>query len=421
MPSLSPTMEQGKIVKWVKKEGEEIRRGDVIAEIETDKAAMEYESEEEGRLGKIVRGEGEEVKVGEVIGLLLEKGESEEVLSSYKASGNAASAVNQDNAKTVAQENTQSVKQQDVINKPISTTSSVTTNLQNNQKIFISPLAKVIAKQNNVDISKVKGSGPNGRIIKADIESYLKGGASKPIQQSSMQQTSLGQPEFTDIPNSSMRKTIAKRLLESKITIPHYYLNLECQVDELLKARAVINDQGKDKYKISINDFIIKAVALAMRDVPLANSYWQEDVTRQFNRQDISVAVAIPNGLITPIIKDAANKGLIAISNEMKDLAKRAKDGKLRPEEYQGGGFSISNLGMFGIDSFSAIINPPQSGILAVGAVQKKPIVVKDTIVIGNVLSLVLSADHRTMDGAVGATFLSQVKKYLETPANMLL
>ncbi|KAL0263788.1 UNVERIFIED_CONTAM: hypothetical protein PYX00_011086 [Menopon gallinae] len=378
---------------------------------------MEYESEEKGKLGKIIKGEGEEVEVGEVIGLLLEEGEGEEEVKGYKE------GKKEEKAKEEPQEE---IKEVNNNNKSSINTSYATTQPSNNSnsRIFISPLAKVIASQNNVNVSQVKGTGPNGRIVKKDIIDFIENNNSTNYS-NELGSTNIAFNEtnnsYTDLPNSSMRKTIAKRLLESKITIPHYYLNIDCIVDDLLKARASINSLARDKYKISINDFIIKAVALAMKDVPLANAYWQGETTRQFNQQDIAVAVAIPNGLITPIIRNAANKGLVSISNEMKELAQKAKDGKLKPEEYQGGGFSISNLGMYGIDSFAAIINPPQAGILAVGAVKQQAVVVNGNIQVGNVLSLVLSADHRIMDGAVGATFLSKVKNYLQNPTSMLL
>ncbi|MGV3278413.1 pyruvate dehydrogenase complex dihydrolipoamide acetyltransferase [Rickettsiales bacterium LUAb2] len=422
MPSLSPTMEEGKITKWNKKEGDAIKSGDIIAEIETDKAVMEFEAVEEGVLGKILVEEGSEgIKVNSPIGLLLEAGEDKSVLENYKAKSENTSESKEESIKEVKAE---SPKQEAVANTNSENAKSSTLNNQENKitsgkGLFITPLAKVIANQNNVDTAKVSGSGPNGRIIKQDILNFIN--SANTSSNKSSNSVIETEAEFIETHNSGMRKVIAKRLLEAKTTIPHYYLNLECIVDKLLVAREEINNSAKGAYKLSVNDFIIKAVGLAMQDVPAANSYWQGDTTKTFTKSDVAVAVAIPNGLITPIVKDVTNKGLVSISREMKELAAKAKDGKLQPHEYQGGGFSISNLGMFGIKSFSAIINPPQSGILAVGATEKKPMVVNDNIVIANVLNITLSADHRVMDGAVGATFLTAVKKYLENPVNMIL
>ncbi|MDR0483977.1 MAG: 2-oxo acid dehydrogenase subunit E2, partial [Alphaproteobacteria bacterium] len=311
---------------------------------------------------------------------------------------------------------------------PTATVAPVSATTSTGGKIFITPLAKRIAQQNSLDIAKVKGSGPNGRIIKHDIEVALKGGvvASNSVADNTQAQATAGlggypAGSYEDKPNSGMRKTIAKRLLESKNTIPHYYLTIDCNMETILKARASLNDIAKDKYKLSVNDFIIKAVAMAMKDVPDANASWQGDTTRFYKTSDVAVAVATPTGLFTPIIFEAEKKGLVQISNEMKDLASRAKEGKLKPSEYQGGGFSISNLGMMGIRDFCAIVNPPHAGILAIGTTEKRAIVVKDAVVIANMMSVTISADHRVMDGAVAAKFLNAFKKYIENPVSMIL
>jgi pyruvate dehydrogenase E2 component (dihydrolipoamide acetyltransferase) len=302
-------------------------------------------------------------------------------------------------------------------------TPSVAVASNNGGKIFITPLAKRIAQQSSLDVSSIKGSGPNGRIIKNDVEAAIKGGV-KTSDNSKTAAQSLGghaAGSYEDKPNSGMRKTIAKRLLESKNSIPHYYLTIDCNMETILKARANLNDMSKDKYKLSVNDFIIKAVAMAMIDVPEANASWLGDTTRFYKTADVAVAVATPTGLFTPIVWEAEKKGLVQISSEMKDLAARAKDGKLKPSEYQGGGFSISNLGMMGIKDFCAIINPPHAGILAIGATEKRAIVVKDAVVIANMMSVTISADHRVMDGAVAAKFLNAFKGYIENPISLIL
>jgi pyruvate dehydrogenase E2 component (dihydrolipoamide acetyltransferase) len=417
MPALSPTMTEGKLSKWIKKEGDKIKSGDIIAEIETDKATMEYEATEDGILGKVLIADGtENVAVNTLIGVMLEEGEESSSIEAFVAS-------NSGSAKPAAAKAEAAAQTAPAAAAGGTATPSVAVASNNGGKIFITPLAKRIAQQSSLDVSSIKGSGPNGRIIKNDVEAAIKGGV-KTSDNSKTAAQSLGghaAGSYEDKPNSGMRKTIAKRLLESKNSIPHYYLTIDCNMETILKARANLNDMSKDKYKLSVNDFIIKAVAMAMIDVPEANASWLGDTTRFYKTADVAVAVATPTGLFTPIVWEAEKKGLVQISSEMKDLAARAKDGKLKPSEYQGGGFSISNLGMMGIKDFCAIINPPHAGILAIGATEKRAIVVKDAVVIANMMSVTISADHRVMDGAVAAKFLNAFKGYIENPISLIL
>lgn len=414
MPALSPTMTEGNLAKWHKKEGDAVKAGQVIAEIETDKATMEVEAVDEGVIGKILIPAGTQgVKVNEVIAMLLEEGESANDLG--KPAAAPAAPAQKQNAPS----------QPVVMNTPV-IQQSISANKGN--RVFATPLARRIAEQSGIDLSKVKGTGPNGRIVKADLEGGVV--ASKAISSVSAAPTlsadekinAFGQI-YVEIPNNNIKKITAKRLLESKTTVPHFYLTIDCQIDELLKVRETLNKAaGKDAaYKLSVNDFVVKACAMALKAYPAANVSWSEAATLQFKHADISVAVATPNGLMTPIVKQAENKGLAAISGEIKDLAKRARDGKLKPEEFQGGTFTVSNLGMFGITNFQAIINPPQSCILAVGAGIEKPYADNGQVKIGTFMSCTLSTDHRTVDGAVGAEFLQYVKRYIENPATMLL
>ncbi len=424
MPALSPTMTEGNLAKWHKKEGDIVKAGDVIAEIETDKATMEVEAVDEGRIGKILIPEGTQaVKVNEPIAILLEEGESDNALSASSAP--APTASKSPEAKVAPSPAPLAVAGTAVL--PVSASE------KKGDRVFASPLAKRIASQKGIDLSSLKGTGPHGRIVKADLEATSSGQGAKaptPAQNTAIPKSAgpdakkladlLGM-EYTEIPNSNIRKTIANRLLESKQTIPHFYLSVDCQLDNLLLARKQLNDMGRDKYKLSVNDFIIKAVANALAAYPAANVAWTDAALLQFKHADVSVAVATPNGLITPIIKKAETKGLKQISEEMKDLAKRARDGKLKPEEFQGGTFSISNLGMFGVTTFQAIINPPQACILAVGAGVERPYVSGKDIKIGTFMTCTLSVDHRAVDGAVGAEYLQVLKGFIESPASMLL
>ncbi len=418
MPALSPTMTEGNLAKWHKKEGDTVKAGEVIAEIETDKATMEVEAVDEGVLGKILVPAGTQaVKVNELIAILLEEGESADAI---KAGG--APVAPKPVIPSAAEGS------QNVVAKPDPST-PLRSGRDDAGRIFATPLAKRIAKDKGIDLKSLKGSGPHGRIVKADIEG-AKAGAPAPAAMASSapalaadeKVNAFGQI-YTEIPNNNIKKITAKRLLESKTTVPHFYLTIDCHIDELMKVRETLNKAaGKEAaYKLSVNDFVVKACAMALKAYPAANVSWSDEAVLQFKHADISVAVATPNGLMTPIVKQAEGKGLAAISGEIKDLAKRARDGKLKPEEFQGGTFTVSNLGMFGITNFQAIINPPQSCILAVGAGQERPYVDNGQVKIGNFMSCTLSTDHRTVDGAVGAEFLQYVKRFIENPATMLL
>lgn len=415
MPALSPTMTEGNLAKWLVKEGDTVEAGDVIAEIETDKATMEVEAVDEGTIGKIlISGGTEGVAVNTPIAVLLEEGESANDIGDVSAEApkaapkKAEAAPKADTPKAAAQP------------APVAPQS-------NGSRVFASPLAKRIAADKGVDLSSIQGSGPRGRIVKADVEGAKggTGGVSMSVTAADVPQGDEQINEFgmiyTAVPNNNIKKITAKRLLESKTTVPHFYLTVEFQIDALLAARKQINDQANGEYKLSVNDFIVKACANALQAYPAANTQWTDAAVLQFKHSDISVAVATPNGLITPIVKKAETKGLRQISAEVKELAGKARDGKLKPEEFQGGTFSVSNLGMYGIDEFTAIINPPQSCILAVGAGKQKPYVVNGEVKIGNFMTCTLSTDHRTVDGAVGAEFLQILRQYIENPVSMLV
>tara|TARA_B000000532_G_scaffold72120_1_gene57566 strand:+ start:94 stop:1371 length:1278 start_codon:yes stop_codon:yes gene_type:complete len=419
MPALSPTMEEGTLSKWLVKEGDKVESGDLIAEIETDKATMEVEAIEDGIIGKILVSEGQEsIKVNSPIAILLSEGEnlSENAIStdSNKEIKKEVQKEVQKNKENVVQIN--DIKNNDEISKSISdNTTKSYFKPDKLERIFVSPLAKRIAKQRDIPLSSIKGSGPHGRILKIDVDNF----DIKKIEYPSL--NNLESNNFEIVKNSAMRKTIAERLVKSKNEAPHFYLSLDCNIDELLKVRKAINSKSNDEYKISVNDMIIKASSAALLKVPKANASWENENTKYFNNTDISVAVAIEGGLITPIVKNVQSKGLLEISMDMKDLANKAKDGKLQPEEYLGGSFSISNLGMYGIKEFSAVINPPQGCILAVGSGEKRPIVINDEISIATIMTVTLSCDHRVVDGAVGAEFLSEFKNFIENPSLMLL
>ena len=455
MPALSPTMTEGKLAKWLVKEGDEVNSGDVIAEIETDKATMEVEAVEEGTLGKIVVAEGTEgVPVNEVIALLLEEGESADDLEGADAAPKQESKAEapKEEKKEAAEPASKaepapksaSKSEPEPAPKPAASGGSESPAKSGGDRIFASPLAKRIAKQEGLELSAIKGSGPHGRVVKADVEAAMKAGtgkaaaspaAAKPEAAAAAPQAAAapaaagpGAKQMADMlgmeyeqePLSSMRKVIAKRLTESKQTVPHFYLTVDCELDALLKVRKDLNARS-DEYKLSVNDFIIRASALALKKVPAANASYDESGLLFYKHADISVAVATPAGLITPIIKAAEAKGLAQISNEMKDLATRARDNKLKPEEYQGGTFSVSNLGMFGIKHFEAVINPPQGCILAVGAGEQRPVVKDGALATATVMSCTLSVDHRVVDGAVGAQYLAAFKVLIEDPLSMLL
>ena len=387
MPALSPTMTEGNLIKWYKKEGDSIKAGEVLAEIETDKATMEVEAVDEGTLGKIlIQAGSENVKVNALIALILEEDEDPKALESYVKT---PAAVQPTSAAAVS--------------APEPATPQVKA-VQSNDKsrVFASPLAKRIAENNQVSLDSISGSGPKGRIIKADVEAALT-------------KTPARSGEYTEISLNNMRKVIAKRLTESKQQIPHFYLNM------LLQLRTSLNNRNKNGVKISVNDFVIKACAQALIQVPEANAAWHDTVIRQYHSADVAVAVAIDGGLVTPILRSAETKSITALSTEIKALAEKARAGKLVPEEYQGGTFTLSNLGMFGITNFSAILNPPQACILAVGAGEKRPIVKDDKITIATMMTCTLSVDHRAVDGAVGARFLSAFKNLIEDPLALLV
>ncbi len=427
-------MTEGTLAKWHVKEGDTVESGDVIAEIETDKATMEVEAVDEGKIGKILVSEGSEnVAVNEVIALLLEEDEDESALegadtSAASTAGGGDSAPANDEKEPAADKPASSGGDKPAAAAPVS----------GGERIKASPLARRIAANEGVELSGVSGSGPRGRIVKRDVEAAL---SSKPAEKAAASEDKksadapasaapaasgwnpdlTGLPEYEEIPNSGMRKTIARRLTESKQQVPHFYLTVDCELDNLLSTRKQLNEKAGEGVKISVNDFIIRAVSLALKKVPAANSIWTDKATLQCKKQDISVAVAIEGGLITPVVRDAGSKGLAEISGEMKALAGKARDGKLKPEDYQGGTFSVSNLGMFGIKDFSAIINPPQGCILAVGAGEQRPVVKDGALAIATVMTCTLSVDHRAVDGAVGAEFMAEFKKLIEDPLSMLL
>jgi pyruvate dehydrogenase E2 component (dihydrolipoamide acetyltransferase) len=398
MPALSPTMTEGNLVKWHKAEGDIIKAGQVLAEIETDKATMEVEAVDEGVLGRILIQAGtENVKVNSLIGLILEDGEDKSALDSFKAAEPVSAAASATATPEPEKSTADPVHQE--------------TAQHSNERVLASPLARRIATQKGVDLHEVSGSGPRGRIVKADVEQFT------PAAGATKNYAAAG---YVDIPLNGMRKTIAKRLTESKQTIPHFYLTIDCDIDKLLSLRAEMNALPKATQKLSVNDYIIRACALTLHDVPEANSTFHDSYVRQYSTVDMAIAVAIDGGLVTPVIRAAEQKSVAELSAEMKSLAERARSGKLKPEEYQGGGFTLSNLGMFGIKHFGAIINPPQASILAVGAGEKRAVVKNDQVVIATMMTVTLSVDHRTIDGAVGSRFLAAFKEYLESPLALL-
>lgn len=422
MPALSPTMTEGTLAKWIKKEGDKIKAGEVIAEIETDKATMEVEAVDEGVLGKILVAAGTaNVAVNAPIALILEDGEDASALSAAPSTPSAPPAAPQASSQASSQAG---AAPQAVVSAPVATPVAAS-----GHRVFASPLARRIAAQKGVDLKTITGSGPHGRIVKADVEA-AKAGAPVAAPKAASAPTASGPDAkqladmlgmaYTEIPNNNIKKVTARRLTEAKQTIPHFYLSVDCVLDNLLAARAAMNEAANGAYKLSVNDFIIKANAMALKAYPAANTSWTDDAVLQYTHADISVAVATPNGLITPSIKAAETKSISEISNEMKDLAKRAKEGKLKPVEFQGGTFSISNLGMFGVKNFQAIVNPPQSCIMAVGAGEERVVVDDGKMVVRTVMTVTLSTDHRSVDGAVGAEYLQYFKKFIENPVLML-
>ncbi|WP_199258618.1 pyruvate dehydrogenase complex dihydrolipoamide acetyltransferase [Paracoccus binzhouensis] len=427
MPALSPTMEEGTLAKWLVKEGDAVKSGDILAEIETDKATMEFEAVDEGTVGKILVAEGTAgVKVNTPIAVLLEEGESADDIGAApapkaEAKPEAAKAEAAPAAATTAAPAPAAPKSAE------------------GGRIFASPLARRLAAEKGIDLAAIRGSGPHGRIVKADVEGAKPGAAKSAAAEAPKAaapapaaaapagpaaETILkiyADRETEEVALDGMRRTIAARLSEAKQTIPHFYLRRSAKLDELMKFRAMLNKQLESRgVKLSVNDFIIKACALALQEVPDANAVWAGDRILKLKPSDVAVAVAVEGGLFTPVLKDAQQKTLSALSAEMKDLANRAKTKKLAPHEYQGGSFAISNLGMFGIENFDAVINPPHGAILAVGAGIQTPVVENGEVVIRNVMSMTLSVDHRVIDGALGAQLLEAIVKHLENPMGML-
>ncbi|SMO97170.1 pyruvate dehydrogenase E2 component (dihydrolipoamide acetyltransferase) [Thalassovita litoralis] len=427
MPALSPTMEEGTLAKWLVKEGDTVQSGDLLAEIETDKATMEFEAVDEGVIGKLLIAAGTEgVKVNTPIAVLLDDGESADDIAASAAPTATAQAEPAKAAEAA---------------KPAAPAPAAPQSADG-ARLFASPLARRIAADKGLDLSQIAGSGPRGRIVKADVEGATAQPAAAPAAAApAPAQTTVAAPaaapagpstdtvrkmyegrDYEEIKLDGMRKTIAARLSEAKQTIPHFYLRRDIKLDALLKFRSQLNKQLEGRgVKLSVNDFIIKAVANALQTIPEANAVWAGDRVLQLKPSDVAVAVAIEGGLFTPVLKDADMKSLSALSSEMKDLAARARDRKLAPHEYQGGSFAISNLGMFGIDNFDAIVNPPHSGILAVGAGVKKPVVGADgELAVATVMSVTMSVDHRVIDGALGANLLQAIVDNLENPMVML-
>ena len=422
MPALSPTMTEGTLARWLKKEGETIKAGDVIAEIETDKATMEVEAVDEGVLGRILVADGTEgVKVNAPIAVLVAKGEAVPAgapapVAAAPAPAAAAMAAPEPASRPPA--------------APVSPASAAPVSVHNGARVFISPLARRMAAQAGIDPAGLAGSGPHGRIVKADIEAALAKPAATPAPvAAAAPRPAAPAPVVTAphrlVPNSSMRKVIARRLTEAKRDIPHFYVSMDIEIDALLKLREELNARspkdGPGAFRLSVNDLIIKAAAVTLRRIPKVNASYTEDNVILYDDVDISVAVSIPDGLITPIVRKADQKGLAAISTEMKDLGARAKAGKLKPEEFQGGGFSISNMGMFGVSNFAAVINPPQAAILAVAAGQQRPVVKNGALAIATVMTCTLSVDHRVVDGALGAEWLASFKAVVEDPMSLML
>ena len=450
MPALSPTMEKGNLAKWLKKEGDAVKSGDIIAEIETDKATMEVEAIDEGVLAKIVVPEGTaDVPVNQLIALIAGEGEDPKNVSASgggappapAAAPAAQPAPSQAKPQPTASQPAAPAAYARVDQAPSGPATAPAAKPNGAGRIFASPLARRVAKDSGIDLSRVQGSGPHGRIIERDVRSAIAGGTAKaapaaarpaapaPSAPSDAQVKALfEQGSYEEIPHDGMRRTIARRLTEARQTVPQFYLTMDCELDALLAIREQANaaapkdKDGKPAYKISVNDMVIKALAVALKRVPDANVTWTEGAMLKHKHADVGVAVALPgNGLITPIIRKAEEKSLSEIAAAMKDFAARAKGRKLKPEEYQGGTTAVSNLGMFGIKDFTAVINPPHSTILAVGGGEKRPVVKNGQLAVATVMSITLSCDHRAVDGALGAQLIGAVKELIENPMGMLV
>jgi pyruvate dehydrogenase E2 component (dihydrolipoamide acetyltransferase) len=428
MPALSPTMTEGKLAKWNVKEGDKVTSGTILAEIETDKATMEFEAIDDGVVGKLLVPEGTEgIAVNAPIAVLLADGEDASALQGFtpKSIGGAAPAKAESVAPAPPPAAAPASTKPTASAVPPPPVPQAPAARGDGARIFASPLARRLAAEANIDLGAVNGSGPHGRIVKSDIEAAQASGATRPAAAAApaakpATPVAPAVGDFIELPLSMMRKTIARRLTESKQTIPHFYLTIDCELDALLALRQQINAKS-DAYKLSVNDFIIRACGMALRQVPTANAIWGGDKILQSRTYDVAVAVALDGGLITPIIRDADHKGLALISSEMKELAGRAKLGKLKPEEYQGGTFALSNLGMYGIKEFAAVINPPHGSILAVGAGEQRPVVKHGALAVATVMSCTLACDHRVIDGALGSKWLASFKGFIEDPLTMLL
>src|SRR5215469_6397806 len=446
MPALSPTMEEGKLARWLVKEGDTVKSGDILAEIETDKAAMEFEAVDEGKIGKILVPEGSEgVKVNAPIAVLLGEGEKAgevDISAAMKDIGAAlkAEAPKKVDAPKEAPKAEPAKVEAPKVEAPKAAPAPVAAVSQSGNRIFASPLARRIAASKGIDLAALAGSGPRGRIVKSDVES-AKPGAKPAVAAPKGEAAGAGmavaplpdaklfyKPEdYEEIPHDSMRKAIAKRLTSAKTLIPHYYLSVDCDLTALMATREALNaaaPKNKEKqpaYKLSVNDFVMKASAMALMRHPDVNASWTDTSILRHRHADVGVAVALDCGLITPIVFKAETKGLAEISNEVKSLAVRAKEKKLKPQEYEGGSFSVSNLGMFGIKNFTSIINPPQSCIVAIGAGEERAVVKNGKLEIATVMTITMSCDHRVVDGATGARFLQTLKRFIEEPASMLL
>ena len=451
MPALSPTMTEGNIAKWLKKQGDKVEPGQVIAEIETDKATMEVESVDSGVIAKILVSAGTHgVKVNQLIAVLREDGDDDAAIDKIIAEANDADAANSaqgtgaevtdntaaDNSKKTNATNAKIAIDEKIGSLALNSSPSSIGDARGGEtsggRIFASPLAKRIAKDKAVDLREVHGSGPGGRIVRDDVLASVKNCSvsgkevkdqtiPKICEQTSFTERTQPASSYEMTPVSNIRKVIAQRMVQSKQEVPHFYLSVTCEVSELLELRTQMNQRAGDRYKISVNDIIVKASAMAMRDVPETNASWSNDGMLYYNSVDVSVAVALDDGLITPIVKNADQKSLSTVSNEIKQLAGRAKAGKLRPEEFQGGSFTTSNLGMYGMESFFAIVNPPQSFILAIGAALDKPVIKNGELTIGKTLTITMSCDHRVIDGAVGARYCSALHGYLISPMTILV
>ncbi len=439
MPALSPTMEKGNLAKWLKKEGDAVKAGDVIAEIETDKATMEYESIDDGVLAKIVVPEGsQDVPVNQLIAVLAQEGEDPKAAAAAAGKGAPPAAAPAPTPVAPAAKSEPATRPAAAPSAPAAApVQDAPHGTQHGaNRVFASPLARRLAKTAGIELNRIRGSGPHGRIIARDVEAARSGQGLAPAAAASFalpvpsddKIRALFEPGSYDVvPHDNIRKVIARRLVEAKLTIPHFYLTLDCNIGKLLAAREEINaaapkdKDGKPVYKLSVNDFVIKALALALQRIPDANVTWTESGMLKHHRSDIGVAVSIPGGLITPVVRHAEAKSLSGISNEMKDFAARARARKLKPEEYQGGTSSVSNLGMYGIKDFTAVINPPHATILAVGTGEERAIVKNGKIEAAMMMSVTLSCDHRAVDGALGAELLVAFKTLIENPVMMVV